>query len=63
MHVVVLRAKSGEELQETQKTLVAAGIVSELFVEQPENIPTALALVPCARARLGRLLRRFPLFR
>jgi len=32
-------------------------------MEQPENIPTAIALKPCARSRVAPLLKKYSLFK
>lgn len=63
MRHVVLRAKDEEALKALDKELDAAEIRHVTWIEHPENIITAIALVPCSRGSLGKKLRRFPLFK
>ena len=43
--------------------LRAEGVVHKLWVEQPENIPTAIALKPYPRSEVAPLLKKYQLFR
>lgn len=63
MHKVVLEGPSAEALRETSAALDAAGVTHKLWVEQPENIVTALASAPRARALLKPLFAAFKLLR
>ena len=43
--------------------LRAESIEHKVWMEQPENIPTAIALKPCARSRVAPLLKKYSLFK
>ena len=64
MHKVVLSCKNEAQLLQTFKKLKEKDIDAYLWVEQPENIPTALATKPVLRSIVNRSkvfkkLRRF----
>lgn len=58
---VVLEAKGVEQLRNLSEKLAAADVVHKLWVEQPENVPTALATQPCRKSVVGPLLKKFNL--
>ena len=43
--------------------LTSEGVAFKLWVEQPENIPTAVALKPYPRSRVVPLLKKYQLFK
>lgn len=47
MHTVVLGAKNADQLQKVAAKLTAASLDFRLWIEQPENIATAIATKPC----------------
>uniref|UniRef100_A0A3Q3GH14 peptidyl-tRNA hydrolase n=1 Tax=Kryptolebias marmoratus TaxID=37003 RepID=A0A3Q3GH14_KRYMA len=63
MHKVVLAAPDEAALSGLSDRLSQAGVAHKLWVEQPENIPTCLALKPCPKEAVQPLLRKFKLFR
>ncbi|KAF3850186.1 peptidyl-tRNA hydrolase domain-containing protein 1 [Dissostichus eleginoides] len=63
MHKVVLGAPDEAALSNLSETLTKAGVAHKLWIEQPENIPTCLALKPCAKETVQPLLRKFKLFK
>ncbi|XP_075893855.1 putative peptidyl-tRNA hydrolase PTRHD1 [Nelusetta ayraudi] len=63
MHKVVLGAPDEAALSTLAETLTQAGVAHKLWIEQPENIPTCLALKPCAKETVQPLLRKFKLFK
>uniref|UniRef100_A0A7S4KYL5 peptidyl-tRNA hydrolase n=1 Tax=Paramoeba aestuarina TaxID=180227 RepID=A0A7S4KYL5_9EUKA len=63
MYKVVLAAQNEEELLKTQETLNKENINHHLWVEQPEGIPTALAVMPYRREFIAPFLKSLRLFR
>ncbi|XP_068433532.1 putative peptidyl-tRNA hydrolase PTRHD1 [Clinocottus analis] len=63
MHKVVLGAPDETALSSLSDSLTQAGVAHKLWVEQPENIPTCLALKPCPKETVQPLLRKFKLFK
>ncbi|XP_060907599.1 putative peptidyl-tRNA hydrolase PTRHD1 [Labrus mixtus] len=63
MHKVVLGAPDEAALSSLSENLSQAGVAHKLWIEQPENIPTCLALKPCPKETVQPLLRKFKLFK
>eukprot|EP00471_Norrisiella_sphaerica_P011180 CAMPEP_0184504314 /NCGR_PEP_ID=MMETSP0113_2-20130426/52400_1 /TAXON_ID=91329 /ORGANISM="Norrisiella sphaerica, Strain BC52" /LENGTH=148 /DNA_ID=CAMNT_0026893953 /DNA_START=835 /DNA_END=1281 /DNA_ORIENTATION=- len=63
MHKVVLSAKDAKALHKAAETLTKGGIGYKLWIEQPENIPTAIATFPAPRDVVKPLTKGFQLFR
>ncbi|XP_029966097.1 putative peptidyl-tRNA hydrolase PTRHD1 [Salarias fasciatus] len=63
MHKVVLAAPDEAALSGLSDSLTEAGVSHKLWVEQPENIPTCLALKPYPKEAVQPLLRKFKLFK
>ncbi|CAN9507508.1 unnamed protein product [Ophioblennius macclurei] len=63
MHKVVLAAPDEGALSSLSDCLTEAGVAHKLWVEQPENIPTCLALRPYPKDAVQPLLRKFKLFK
>ncbi|XP_028296351.1 putative peptidyl-tRNA hydrolase PTRHD1 [Gouania willdenowi] len=63
MHKVVLGAPDEAALSGLSETLTQAGVSHKLWIEQPENIPTCLALKPYPKETVQPLLRKFKLFK
>ncbi|XP_068199123.1 putative peptidyl-tRNA hydrolase PTRHD1 [Antennarius striatus] len=63
MHKVVLGAPDEAALTSLSENLIQAGVAHKLWIEQPENIPTCLALKPCPKETVQPLLRTFKLFK
>ncbi|KAI3364471.1 hypothetical protein L3Q82_011265 [Scortum barcoo] len=63
MHKVVLGAPDEAALSGLSEKLTEAGVAHKLWIEQPENIPTCLALKPCPKETVQPLLRKFKLFK
>ncbi|XP_029983647.1 putative peptidyl-tRNA hydrolase PTRHD1 [Sphaeramia orbicularis] len=63
MHKVVLGAPDEAALSGLSQTLTQAGVAHKLWIEQPENIPTCLALKPYPKDAVQPLLRKFKLFK
>ena len=60
---VVLEAPDSASLTSLASALTDAGANVKLWVEQPENVPTALAAGPARKSTLAPLLKRLPLCR
>ncbi|KAF3703038.1 putative peptidyl-tRNA hydrolase PTRHD1 [Channa argus] len=63
MHKVVLGAPDEAALSTLSENLTLAGVSHKLWIEQPENIPTCLALKPYPKETVQPLLRKFKLFK
>ncbi|XP_061610048.1 putative peptidyl-tRNA hydrolase PTRHD1 [Phyllopteryx taeniolatus] len=63
MHKVVLAAPDEAALSGLSESLTQAGVAHKLWIEQPENMATCLALKPYPRERVQPLLRKFKLFK
>ncbi|CAL1586604.1 unnamed protein product [Knipowitschia caucasica] len=63
MHKVVLGAADEAALSGLSQTLTQAGVLHKLWIEQPENIPTCLALKPYPKDTVHKLLKKFKLFK
>ncbi|XP_029902483.1 putative peptidyl-tRNA hydrolase PTRHD1 [Myripristis murdjan] len=63
MHKVVLQAPDQDSLSSLSETLTEGGVAHKLWIEQPENIPTCLALKPYPKETVQPLLRKFKLFK
>ncbi|KAK7907732.1 hypothetical protein WMY93_016344 [Mugilogobius chulae] len=63
MHKVVLGAPDEAALSGLSQSLTQAGVLHKLWIEQPENIPTCLALKPYPKDTVHPLLKKFKLFK
>ncbi|CAI5684335.1 putative peptidyl-tRNA hydrolase PTRHD1 [Oreochromis niloticus] len=63
MHKVVLGAPDEAALSGLSESLKQAGVSHKLWIEQPENIPTCLALKPYPKETVQPLMRKFKLFK
>nr|XP_046154458.1 putative peptidyl-tRNA hydrolase PTRHD1 [Oncorhynchus gorbuscha] len=63
MHKVVLQAVDQASLSSLSETLTEKGIAHKLWIEQPENVPTCLALKPYPKDIVHPLLHKFKLFK
>ncbi|XP_037541575.1 putative peptidyl-tRNA hydrolase PTRHD1 [Nematolebias whitei] len=63
MHKVVLGAPDEAALSGLSERLTEAGVAHKVWVEQPENMPTCLALKPCHKETVQPLLRKLKLFK
>ncbi|XP_055042414.1 putative peptidyl-tRNA hydrolase PTRHD1 [Misgurnus anguillicaudatus] len=63
MHKVVLQAPDEASLTTLSNTLSEKAISHKLWMEQPENIPTCLALKPYPKDTVHPLLKKFKLFK
>ena len=58
---VVLEAKSETQLRNLAEKLSDASISHKLWIEQPEDVATALATAPCLRDDVSHLFKKFNL--
>ncbi|KAK7150986.1 hypothetical protein R3I93_012047 [Phoxinus phoxinus] len=63
MHKVVLQAPDEASLSTLSSTLREKDIAHKLWMEQPENIPTCLALKPYPKETVQPFLKKFKLFK
>ena len=62
MHKVIGECAGEEELLLLAENLRAKGIVHKVWMEQPENMPTAIALKPYPQSQVAHLLSKYKLF-
>ncbi|XP_004696124.1 putative peptidyl-tRNA hydrolase PTRHD1 [Echinops telfairi] len=63
MRKVVLEAPDENTLKELARTLQEKSVDHTLWLEQPENIATCIALRPYPKEEVSQLLKKFRLFR
>ena len=63
MHKVVKEVKGEPQLSTLAQKLTSEGLDFKLWIEQPENIPTAIALKPYPRSKVAPLLKKYQLFK
>lgn len=63
MHKVVLRADRLEDLIKTESKLKEANISHHLWIEQPENVPTCLAVSPQPKHLIQSIFKHFKLLK
>jgi peptidyl-tRNA hydrolase len=63
MHKVIKECKGEPQLRTLAEKLAADNICHKLWMEQPEDIPTAIALKPYPRSRVAPLLKKYQLYR
>jgi peptidyl-tRNA hydrolase len=61
MHKVVLEVKTEAQLRSLSGKLEAAGVAHKLWVEQPEDVPTALATKPYRRSAVAQHFKKLQL--
>jgi len=52
-----------QQLTALAERLVEEGVAHKLWIEQPEGIPTAIALKPYPKSFVGPLLKKYSLFK
>jgi len=62
MHKVVLAAPDLESLTKLAAKLTERQISHKLWIEQPENIPTCIAIKPYPKNEIKGLVQQFKLF-
>ncbi|KAK3921718.1 Putative peptidyl-tRNA hydrolase PTRHD1 [Frankliniella fusca] len=63
MRKVVLEADSEVSLRELSVKLEEGGVLHKLWVEQPENIPTCIAVKPHPKEEIQKYFKKFKLFK
>ncbi|XP_066254428.1 putative peptidyl-tRNA hydrolase PTRHD1 [Euwallacea similis] len=63
MHKVVLEASDEQSLVNLTKKLEEEGVKHKLWIEQPENIPTCLAVKPYKKEDVQQYFKKFKLFK
>ena len=58
---VVLEVKGEAQLTQLAEKLAEAGIAHKLWIEQPENFPTCLAVKPYPKSAVAPLMKKFQL--
>lgn len=62
MNVLLKEIPSLSQMQELQEKLKETQIEYEVWVEEPENVAVAIAIVPTERSIVMPLVKRYPLF-
>ncbi|XP_023946086.2 putative peptidyl-tRNA hydrolase PTRHD1 [Bicyclus anynana] len=63
MHKVVLEVPNEESLKKVAEKLKENSIDHKLWIEQPENIPTCLALKPYPKDEVKKFVGKFKLYK
>lgn len=63
LRTLVKALNSLEQLQQMAQLLASKSIEHALWIEQPENVPTAIAIVPVEREKVHAELSHLPLFK
>jgi peptidyl-tRNA hydrolase len=63
MHKVVLEAPDEESLRDLARKLAESGVDHKLWVEQPEDFPTCLAVKPYPKSEVQRHFKKLKLYK
>ena len=63
MHKVVLEVKSEEELKALDSKLMEGAVDHKMWIEQPENYPTCLAVRPYPKAQVQKYFKGLKLYK
>ncbi|KAK0066274.1 peptidyl-tRNA hydrolase PTRHD1 [Biomphalaria pfeifferi] len=63
MHKIILEAKDADALDLLAENLIKNNIIHKLWIEQPENIPTCLAVKPYRKNDISSHFKAFKLFK
>ena len=63
MHKIVLECPSEKQLLSVRDSLEENQIRYKMWVEQPENVPTALAIKPYPRSLVAKFVKKLKLFK
>ena len=63
MHKVILEAPGETELTKVSEKLKEGGVDFKLWVEQPENIPTCLAVKPYPKQEVQKYFKKYKLYK
>ena len=63
MHKVVLEANDEKSLRTLSETLTSENIAHKLWIEQPEDIPTCVAVKPYNKEDIQKYFKQFKLFK
>lgn len=63
MRKVVLEAENEDSLRELSSKLNEGGVLHKLWIEQPENIATCIAVKPHPKDEIQKYFKKFKLFK
>ena len=63
MHKIVLEAPDESSLKQLEAKLLESSIDHKLWVEQPENYPTCIAVKPYEKSEVQRFFKKFKLYK
>ena len=63
MHKIVLEAPDESSLRQLSAKLVESSVDHKLWVEQPENYPTCIAVKPYEKSEVQRFFKKFKLYK
>lgn len=63
MHKIVLSVPTEEDLKSLAEKLKEADVDHKLWIEQPENFPTCLAVRPYAKDQVQKYFKKLKLFK
>ena len=62
MHKVTLQIKNESQLRMISEDMTEKQLKHHLWIEQPENIPTALATISCKRSEIQEMIKKCSLY-
>jgi len=63
MHKVIIEAPGLDDLLKVSEKLKEGGIDHKLWIEQPEDFPTCLALKPYPKQEVQKYFKKFKLYK
>jgi len=63
MHKVILEAPGEADLLKISEKLTEGGVEHKLWVEQPENFPTCLAVKPYPKQEVQKYFKKYKLYK
>ncbi|XP_071499445.1 putative peptidyl-tRNA hydrolase PTRHD1 [Diadema antillarum] len=63
MHKVILEAKSEEDVKNLSEKLTEHSVDHKLWIEQPENFATCLAVKPYPKEEVQKYFKKFKLYK
>lgn len=63
MHKIILSVSNEQDLKSLEQKLLEANVDHKMWIEQPENFPTCLAVRPYPKEQVQKYFKKFKLFK
>jgi len=63
MHKIILSVPNEQDLKSLEQKLLEANVDHKMWIEQPENFPTCLAVRPYPKEQVQKYFKKFKLFK